>query len=212
MKLSDNVHSKIPRKNVLDYAAYTNYEILPAQYDANDKYSGLSSDLVEQLKKNSIYYEGFDNHGYNTADDVTKKIDPNNPSNYKNLIKDNQIKPLQDIDTDYTNNINNIKSNYDAISTKIGVVNNLRGTLSNDPNNKYEYNPSTLPYYNGVGGCVTTDSTNRSVIGPCGDKKPTMQDGLNEDVKTIILQQNSIYILGSITAASLLILAIYLGK
>jgi hypothetical protein len=59
MNISDNVRSKIPRKNVLDYKAYTDYEILPDQFDVTDQYSGLSSDLVNQLKKHSIYYENF---------------------------------------------------------------------------------------------------------------------------------------------------------
>lgn len=216
MNLTDNVHTKIPRKNVLDYTSYSNYEVLPTQFDSADKYSGLSDDLTNQLKKHSAYYEnsstleGFDEHGYSKPNNVAQQVTKGSPNNYIDAVNDNQITPLQSIATDYTGFAQQVNNNYGKIDANLTNVKNMRTIMREAPNNKYDFNPDSLPYYNGPGGCK--DSKDPTIIRACGNKATTKQDALNDDIKTIILQQNTIYILGSITAASLLILAIYLGK
>jgi hypothetical protein len=218
MNITDNVRSKIPRKNVLDYKAYTDYEIIPDQFDVVDKYSGLSSDLVNQLKKHSAYYEnfttkeGFDEHGYSKPNNVAQEVTSGQNSNYIDQVKDKQVTPLQEITKDYVSTITQITQKYNDIGSKINSVNSNVTTLSSDVDNKYDFNGDTLPYYNGAGGCNGIDKNGKSVIKPCGTKVPTSKDAMGEDIKAIILQQNTIYTLGSITAASLLILAIFLAK
>jgi hypothetical protein len=55
-------------------------------------------------------------------------------------------------------------------------------TLNNDA--KYDFSGNVLQYT---------------------DKKPTLADGLDDDLKTMILQENNLYILGTITMATLLV-------
>jgi hypothetical protein len=197
MNVNDSIRSQIPRKNTLDYNSYSDYEILPSMFDSTNQYSGLSKTLTQQLKTHNQYYgtEGFDNHGYNSQPQMG-----NDNNRVSDAINNNQVTPLDGITRDYINTVTQINSNYNDIDQNLSKVNQLRTQLNIDANanNVYDFAGDKLKYYNGVNNA---------------DKKtPTVQDALNEDVKSMILEQNTIYILGSITAASLLIFAIFLGK
>lgn len=43
-------------------------------------------------------------------------------------------------------------------------------------------------------------------------KKPTLKDGIQTDINTMMVQQNTMYIVGAITAATLLVTSIFIGK
>jgi hypothetical protein len=204
------IYSKIPTlkmdtaKNVGDYSAYSDYQVLPVNlnarslskylnntttFDPNINDTGLDTKTVNELIRFNNNYgtvENFDNHGFKP---------PNSFSN-SNIINDislNQVAPLKLIARDYSGAISQINKNYYDLSNGITNTAQLWNTLANDQ--KYDLS-GNLVYYHGI-------NTRKS---------PTIQDALNDDVKSIILQQNTIYMLGSVTAASLLILAIFLGK
>jgi hypothetical protein len=113
------------------------------------------------------------------------------PTDVSNL----QIAPMKEIANDYTANITLINKNYIDISNNLSATNSLLSTIINDPQNNYDHRGDALNY----------DGVN-------GSKRSNINDAINDDIKSIILQQNTIYILGSIAAATLLILAINVGK
>jgi hypothetical protein len=202
------IYNKIPTlpidtaKNIRDYSAYTDYQVLPVSlnatmlskyvnnttvFDPNNNDTGLDTKTVNELiqfQKNYGRVENFDNHGFKP------------PSNLKadNVINDislNQVAPLKLIAGDYSATLTQINSNYYDLSNGITNTAQLWNSLTADQ--KYDLS-GNLVYYSGINA----------------RKNPTIKDAMNEDVKSIILQQNTIYMLGSVTAASLLILAILL--
>jgi hypothetical protein len=196
MNINDTVRGKIPRANTLSYDAYSEYEILPSAFDSTNKYNGLSQQLVQQLQTHDQYYgiEGFDGHGYANSAGISAG---NDGKNLGNAIINKQINPLNSITQDYLNTTGKINANYNLIDQNLTTTNSMWNSLNADNTNKYDFKSNNLKYYKGVNA---------------NNEKPTIQDAMDEDVKTIILEQNTLYILGSITAASLFILAVYLGK
>jgi hypothetical protein len=205
-----SIYNKIPTlkmdtaKNLGDYGAYSDYQVLPitlnatslstyvngrVQFDPNNNDTGLDTKTVNeliQLEKNYGRVENFDNHGFKPSSNL--KAD-----NVINDISLNQVAPLKLIAGDYSATLTQINNNYYDLSNGITNTAQLWNSLTADQ--KYDLS-GNLVYYSGINA----------------RKNPTIKDAMNEDVKSIILQQNTIYMLGSVTAASLLILAIFLGK
>ena len=75
-----------------------------------------------------------------------------------------------------------VNKNYNYLTQNIATYNTLYTTLNNDA--KYDFSGNVLLYT---------------------DQKPTLSDGLDDDLKTMILQENNLYILGTITMATLII-------
>lgn len=94
-----------------------------------------------------------------------------------------------------SNNINysdsEINSNYYKLSNNITSHNKIRADMKMDSNDSY-YNKTILP-----------DNT---------DKIKTTHDVRKEDVNVLLLQQNYIYILGSVTCATLLIATLMISR
>jgi hypothetical protein len=89
------------------------------------------------------------------------------------------------------NTNNQINSTYSGLSTDINTYNNLRDFMENDVN--YDLSGNKLLYFRNA-------------------RKPTLREQNALDSNEGGVMQNSIYILGTITAASLLILAVLLGR
>lgn len=106
-----------------------------------------------------------------------------------NIIKNDKIKPLMELSDTYHSNVNKLIETDMSLNTKIIEYNNVKQILSN--NNQYQYTPSDTYDTNG--------------------KKNTIYDGINEDINELLVQENNMYILGTITTATLLILAIMLS-
>jgi hypothetical protein len=196
---------KLNTKYTSNYNSYSDYEILvdkqliiPDQH--NIGYNGLNDEIKKQYIKNWEYIKGngptkenFDNRGYNVP------INSGNPGNNASIpdsIIQNQINPMIDISKDYSEMQQKVNDNYYDISNSIYKIKNnnntgIRDILSNDPNNIYDYNGNLFKY---------------------NTKKPQKEDALKEDANIMILEQNNILMLGSITVAALLIGAVYFGK
>jgi hypothetical protein len=191
--------------NTNNYKSYSDYEliidkelIIPDKH--NIGYNGLNNEIKDQFIKNWEYINGtgsikenFDNHNYNVP------INSGNPGSNASIpdsIITNQINPLIKISQDYSELQKNVNDKYYDISNSIYKIKNnnntgIRDILSNDPNNIYDYNGNLFKY---------------------NTKKPQKEDALKEDANIMILEQNNILMLGSITVAALLIGAVYFGK
>lgn len=139
---------------------------------------------MKELAYSSIYtIENFDNHGY---------VPPGNASPSSSTIDTTQITPLRSIVIDYSDAQSKINSNYAGLNASLTKYNDLRSVLVS--NNKYNFD--------------NTNHTDGS-IAYINNKTPTIEDALKEDINTIIIQQNTNYILGSLCVASLLVFIIY---
>lgn len=106
---------------------------------------------------------------------------------YGNTILSGQIVPLSLIARDYSDKLKTVNQNYYDLSSNIGVVNTIRKDMSGNP--VYDYNtPFVL------------------------NKPKTLLDGLVYDNNLLTVQENAMYVLGTIAAATLIVLAIVIGK
>jgi hypothetical protein len=162
---------------------------MPDYYDINNKllssttYSSYQPMVKAQHTETPSTVEGFNTYGYNMPVD-------NNPD----AVSKTQITPLEQISADYSNAQNQINAQYNNIGVNIDKITNstntgLRDIMMNDP--KYDFSGNLLNYIN---------------------KKPSLADARQADSKIMLVEQNSIYIFGSIAAASLLILAIVIAR
>lgn len=97
-------------------------------------------------------------------------------------IEHKKIKPLIEISSEYSKSVNKIIQGNEIIENKIDQYKVLRTDLSNNP--LYSYNDTKV------------------------DKQKTMLDGMNDDVNEMLLQENNMYIAGSMTVFTLVVVGI----
>jgi len=110
-------------------------------------------------------------------------------------IVNNKIVPLKQINIDYNAVLDRINTRYNDISGNVNLITNTQGTGLRDimsADSKYEYS-----------------ATSSSVLLP---KKPDLQAAKKDDSISMLSQQNSVFILGTICSTALLILAISLAS
>lgn len=211
---STDARSDVPNVQSSDYAQYQQYELLADKKfiladSKNIGYNGFDTPLRNQLVRNWNYIKGsgepldppeiesFDNHDYQKSDDVRNLGgNPGNDKSLPNEILNRQINPMISVAQDYANLQQAINNKYYSIGSKLDKVSNtnrtgIRDALEDDPNQLYDFNGNTFFY---------------------GSKKPQKQDALKDDINIMLTQTNDLFILGSLTIASLLIAAIYFVK
>lgn len=211
MDLNPNDFRKmIEKKNVpgSDYSAYSNYTVSTADFKKDDINGGIPCELLKPMITQYKYYngtsdndpllanatkkcstEGFEDHGYQNQDTVytTYGTGIPKPIGLLDAIDQQQITPIRAIAADYSNKLNNVNTNYSNLSGQIDKMNNTIKDLSGNPT--YDYNtPFEL------------------------NKKNTVVDGRISDTRELLIQQNSLYVLGTITAASLLVFGIVMAR
>jgi hypothetical protein len=112
----------------------------------------------------------------------------------QSIIK-NQIKPLTQTAKEYENKMEQVKGNYDELKNGIKKFKNSFEEM--DKKEEYDFNGKLLKY---------------NEHSPHSKYKRTIRDGLDEDISVMVQQENNIYLLGTITAVSLLITAIFIGS
>jgi hypothetical protein len=128
--------------------------------------------------------------GYSFEKEGFFSFNPNPKTN--NDIKNN-IQSLQAQSQQVNNSDMAITSKYTDLSTNIYAYSSLRTTMGmDDISNNSKYNEVYIP-----------DST---------DTIKNVTDVRKQDINTILLQQNYIYIIGSVTCATLLVAAIMIGR
>jgi len=213
MNLDPSDFRKILSKNNVpgsNYSAYSDYTVSTTPFDRSDINGGIPCDKLTPMITQYKYYngtsgndplltnasnkcsdlkEGFESHGYQNSNTVYDTYGKGKPKEVGlvDAIDQKQIAPMRDIGTDYSNKLNNLNSNYVNLSGQIDKMNNTIKDLSGNP--KYDYN---TPF----------DLNNKS----------TVVDGRISDTRELLIQQNSLYVLGTITAASLLIFGIVMAR
>jgi len=149
-------------------------------------YSSINSLFLNSYKT----VEPFDSHGY--------KIDASG-----NVIA-NQVKPLEQISYDYGVLQQQISTNNSQITSGITDYLALQNKLMDEPRNLYDYSGNTLYYGNNsyeLSGNFLIKTT-----------QPTKEDAIKEDINAMIIQESNMYILASITLATLLVVAIVIAS
>ena len=199
----NNMNTLLPNVDVkTSTLPYANYSI-DGSGNANGPYGIASLSQYKSLKqRDSAFFngtgkqgfinrknkktEGFNNYGYNTPSaNCSTDI---SSDGCKNAILNGQIQPLQSIASDYTSQINKISSNYYDISNNIQTYYKLYPQLNN--NAIYDFNKDQ----------------------DFQMEPDTLTDQMNKDTRAMALQQNNMYVAGSILTATLLITAIYLAR
>ena len=111
--------------------------------------------------------------------------------------------------TNYSSYLNSVVSKQLDLSQNITNYNNTRNTYYNTDNIKYgttgvvysfDSNSNIIPN--------TIDSTGKITSG----QNSTTRDVIKNDLDTLIVQQNTVYITGTVACATLLIAAIMIGS
>jgi GLEYA domain len=211
---SSDARYTIPRVDTKDYGSYSEHELLVDKSfilkdSKNIGYNGLDTPLRNELVRNWNYVKGsgepknpgpiesFDTQGYQDGKDVRAVGgNPGDDTNLPTEIINKQITPMTAISKDYALLQYEIDGKYREIGKKVNDVTNDQGTgvrdiLSSDPQKIYDFSGNTFYY---------------------GSKKPLKRDALKDDVNIMLRQTNDMFILGSLTIASLLVAAIYFGR
>jgi hypothetical protein len=197
MNLLPNDLRSIPKKqNITEYVPYDSYEIVTTPFIKSNINQDIDASVYDALLKQKQYFngkEGFDNHGYVDSNTV-KATYGNSPQStgLPDAIINNQIKPMVKITDDYSKSLNKVGQNFLDLSNNISKISNRANTGIRDVMLKndllYEYKNFDV------------------------NKRKTLNDGLLEDNKKMIMEQNALYILGLITSATLLVGAIVFAR
>jgi hypothetical protein len=104
------------------------------------------------------------------------------------LILNNQITPLNRIHSDFLNLQGNVNQNFFDLDKKISIFTNDYNNMLSHPKDHYDMSANNF------------------------NKAPTKEDGWINDNKLMVLEQNSIYILSTITVATLIIAIIFASR
>jgi hypothetical protein len=103
-------------------------------------------------------------------------------------IENKKINPLIEMSGEYSKKIQQMKTNDIALSGNVTSFSNTYTDLSN--NKLAQFSPQFTNF----------------------DNTMTIKDAMNNDLNEMLVQQNNMYIMGTIAAATLLVTAILIGK
>ena len=144
---------------------------------------------------NSLHKEGF-SEMKNENNDIIEPFNSNSCTvdgsqvGCVNFIENSKIQPLMNANAQYLQTLNDLSNNNVYLSNTISQYTNIRSDLSSNTNAHY------------------WDTSDDHLINPT----PTLLDTANSDTNSLMMQQNNMYIAGTMTTATLLILAIMLGS
>lgn len=192
---SYNIQFDILKTNSQEYLTGMNYNW---DYLTNNIDNGLMNLYREQLtnindaKKDKLpHLEGFSClNKKNTLENFESHefIVNKGENTSRNNINENQITPLNYIYKNYANLQEKVNTNYIDISQNIISFNKKYNDALNDPKDKYDMKANNF------------------------NKPPTRIDGWINDNKEIVLEQNYIFILSTITITTLAIAIIFISK
>jgi hypothetical protein len=144
---------------------------------------------MNKTSENKMNYSIY-SHSYT----ISENFDTHSyqPTGNSSLLLSYEVTPLIAMSSDYSNKLASVNQNYLDLSSNIGKITNSSGTglrddLSNNP--IYDYNTPFLM-----------------------NKPKTTLDGLIYDNKLLSVQENSMYVLATITAVTLIVFAILIGR
>jgi hypothetical protein len=111
-----------------------------------------------------------------------------NGTSNRTFVKDNQLAPMNAIYADYLSKQQSINKNYSDLRQNIVDLNTNRSAVAIADGDRYDFNASNF------------------------NKPPNKMDGWLSDNKQIVMQQNSMFILSTITVATLVLALIISSK
>lgn len=178
----DKYNKTLPNKEVKQVSNYAAY----SDYEVNNKpitqYQELLGSGVAELKEKQR--KMFE--GFKQSDER----DENTP--VKKFINEQQIQPLEKLEKNYTKKLNTINKNYNNLGSELNTITNndetgIRDKLMNE--DKY-------------GDYLSTEL----------DQQKDVSDVRLDDTKDLIQYNNSIFNLGVVTAATLLVAGIVIAR
>ena len=183
------------------YKTYSAYSIGPSMTTAplgleeTPEYKELAKEVCEILKGNGNCeqpqqtqgFQGFSKEGfttYNSYDCVN-----NTGEGCKKFIQTYKIDPLIKTATDYSKALQTMDANNTTFSNNLGSYNTTYDDLSK--NSVYQFRAEHTDFNN---------------------TKKSLLETANDDLDELLIQQNNMYIIGTITTATLLITAILLSS
>jgi len=189
---NDDIHCATIAPMALQYLYYNGTDPNSGDPDMTKLYSTNNKRCLKKMKKDG--YEGFENHGYMDSESVYNYYGTNDPKSLglpDGIIQD-QINPLNEIANDYEVKMKKVNTRFIDISNNINIITNYQGQGIRDDmsgNDFYDYNtPFTL------------------------NKPKTLVEGRIYDTKQLAAQDNAVYVLGTLTAATLIVFAIALAR
>lgn len=178
----DKYNKTLPNKEVQQLSNYTAY----SDYEINNKpiteYQELLGSGVAELKEQQRkMFEGFKNSS-ERPDDVP----------IKDFIKNHQIAPLEQKETQFISNLDKINQNYTKLSNEISSIKNNDGT--------------------GLRDKLKSDDKYKSYLSTTLDQEKDVSDVRIDDTKDLIEHNNSIFNLGVVTASTLLVASILIAR
>jgi hypothetical protein len=172
------------------------YDYLINNYGTNSSFDTYYCNNEDYKKNNEIIKR---NYSGNPAMDVSMQIPTRTPTmeGVENLSQQNLSK-IEDISNNiirkYIQNQNEVNQNYQKTISNINQNMASHGTLEQSELN----NPPYHMY-------ISTE--------PNSNKPDTdIRDGVKHDIDVMLLNQNTLYTLGTITAATFLIAAVFMAK
>lgn len=186
-----------------------------------------SESFISEIKEGyTNKREGFNSHGYVSGDfsqsfsgdfpGITPRnqaSDPNYNNNVmaeysevtstgliKNLIEQ-KLQPLEQTANDYSNTLSDINTNYNSITNQVKDIRSIRNFLNEKPIYDFSGNILMGDHYDNDGNLVKFSDIN-----------PSIEDAIVDDTSNLMYRENTMYILGSITAAALIISAISIAR
>jgi hypothetical protein len=138
--------------------------------------------MLEQSYGSFSITESFDGNVFIPTELLTKAYGNTQTPQYIDAIKEYQLKPLNKLIQQNSELTGNINMAHKQLSGNIDPYLRERNKLLNDKN--IDFGGDKVLYK---------------------DRKPTLADGLQDDINTMIIKENNLYILGTITLATLLI-------
>jgi hypothetical protein len=186
---NDDIHCNTIAPMGLQYLYYNGTDSANADPDMTKLYNTNVKRCAQRMKT-----EGFENHDYKTSGEVYTTYGTGTPKNIglPDAIIQQQINPLNEIAQDYEVKMKKVNTRFIDISNNINLVTNYQGTGTRDDmsgNDIYDFNtPFTL------------------------NKPKTLVEGRIYDTKQLAAQDNAVYVLGTLTAATLIVFAIALAR
>ena len=149
-----------------------------------DEYNKQKS-MISQAKAIPNPLSGLESY---TIENFDSKGFSQGVSSNPDVVNNNQLLPMVSIYNDYLSKQQQVNQNYYDMSQNVQSFKDQYTKLMNDPNDKYDFKASSF------------------------NKAPTQLDGLINDNREIIMQQNSMYILSTITVATLVLALILVYK
>lgn len=145
--------------------------------------------MVDPLYASFSVNENFEGNTFIPTNELQKTYGNIQTPQYIDAIKKYQLKPLNNLikqNSEITGNINSTRQEINENLVYHGIQ---REHLLQDKNSDYKGDSELF-----------------------NEKKPTLADGLQEDINTMIIKENNLYILGTITLATLLIGIIVIAR